>query len=145
MVESACYEYSQIPSETIPVVPGASFSFTLNDQGRAGLSDKLGPAVGRVEGRYTGMVGDAYGVNVFVVETLGAGRSRWVGEPIQIPKQYVTGISARQLDKGKTFAVIAGAIAGVAALIASTHLVGSAGTDPASPPGGGSSSTRLPH
>src|SRR5262245_50277680 len=105
LAESACYEYSQIPSENIQVVPGASFSFSLNDQGRAALSDQLGPAVGRVEGRYTGMAGDAYAVDVFAVETLGAGRSHWVGERVQIPRQFVTGISERRLSTSKTVLV----------------------------------------
>ena len=44
-MQSACYEYSQVPSESIQVVPGVSFSFSLSDQGRAAMADKLGPSV----------------------------------------------------------------------------------------------------
>ena len=142
--ESGCYEYSQVPSAATEAVPGSHLAFSLNDQGRAALSDKLGPAVGRVEGRYTGMVRDAYAIDVYAVETLGAGRSHWVGERIEIPRQFVTGISEKQLSKGKTALVVVGAIAALAALIGSQSLSGS-GTPPAEPSSpGGSTATRSP-
>ncbi|MDB4875455.1 MAG: hypothetical protein JWM41_1901 [Gemmatimonadetes bacterium] len=145
VVESGCYVYAQVPSATLQPEPGASFGFTLNDQGRAALADRLGPSVARVDGRFVGLVGDEYAVDVSDIETLGSGRAHWSGERVRIPRQYVTGISERTLSRGRTALVAVGAAAAIAVFIVSRNLLGTGTPDPdSSTPTGGASSTRIP-
>jgi hypothetical protein len=145
LTESGCYEYSQVPSEAVRVVPGSSFSFIINDQGRVGLADKLGPSVAWVEGKYFGLVQNQYAVDVYTVDSFTAGRSRWVGERVQIPREYVAGISERKLSKGKTALVVAAALTAVGVFIAAQNLNGSGIAPGEGRPPDGSGAVRIPH
>jgi hypothetical protein len=146
VLESGCYEYSQVPSAATEAVPGSNLAFSLSDQGRAALAERLGPSVGRVEGRYVGLVGDDYAVDVSAIETLGAGRAHWSGERVGIPRQYVIGISERKLSRGKTALMVAGAVTAIAVFVGTRSLIGNGTPEPGTPAGnGGAGATRIPH
>ena len=136
-----CYTYT--PLSTSPQ-PGAEIALDLNDRGRLGLADSLGPEVGRVEGRLIDRSDSALVVRVSDVIGLRGRRARWSGEPVTLRTDYLSAVAERQFSKQRTAVVVGSAAAAVIAFIATRSLLGS-GSQGGQPGGGGGQQTaRVP-
>ena len=132
LAAGGCYTYT--PLYTAPV-PGTQVSLELNDRGRVGLEQNVGPEVAVVEGLLTDATDSALVVEVREVRSLYGDRSRWAGERVTIRPDYVRTMSERRYSGART-AVLAGAVASsTLAFLATRSLIGSArGSDDAPPP-----------
>ena len=115
-----CYTYIPVESTTPPT--GETVAFEISDQGRAGLSERLGSGVDRIEGRVRGTEGDQYLVDVFRIAQFQGGKSEWStwsGETIRLDRGYVSRYQTRRLSKTRTW-ILAGGITGAIVLLAVT-------------------------
>jgi hypothetical protein len=133
---SGCYSYE--PVVTTPA-PGAALALDLNDQGRVGMRSTIGPEIARVEGALVGASDTAFEMRV--AETLGlyGMRSKWDGEAVSLPRQYVGVVSEKRLSRQRTFAAVLGGVAVTMAFVLTRDLFGLGGEkgDPVPPGGGG--------
>jgi hypothetical protein len=127
----ACYTYVPLTSPTPEV--GETFAFEISDQGRVGLAQRFGPGLKEVEGRIVANESSDYVINVFRVSQISGESSQWSGETTRINRDYVTGVRARQLSRGRTALAIAGGAAVAVVLIASRGLFGSYSHSPDEP------------
>jgi hypothetical protein len=132
-----------IPVATTPQ-PGARFVFDLNDRGRVGVADSLGPEVARVQGRLVSSSDSLYVVRIDEVVGIRGQRTHWSGETIGLRRDYVKDVSERRLSNKRTALVIGGATAAVIAFIATRDLFGfgGGGNDNGRPPDGEPSARR---
>ncbi len=135
MLSAGCYSY--LPAPPVPQ-PGIRVALELNDQGRVGLANHLGPEVSRVEGGLVGWTDSQYVVQVSDVIGLQGTRTRWSGETVTLRPEYVRSLRERKFSWAKT-ALLSSALTGAfVALIATRSLLGQgpAGGEP-QPPGSG--------
>lgn len=132
-LSSACYSY--VPVDTTPVA-GERVQLEISDQGRVALTDRLGPGITRIEGRYAGAAEDQMLVDVSAVEALRGERTRWAGEQMRVPRAYVARVNTRELARGRTTLLAGGIAVGIVALAVSTDLAGQfvKHRDPEAPP-----------
>ena len=135
-VASGCYVNTPVVSAP---QPGAVLNFDLNDRGRVGLGDNLGPAVLTIQGTLGSQTDSAYAIGVSEVGYLNGQSNKWNGEALTIPKAFVRDVSERKYSRSRTFLVAAAATAGFVAFAASRHLLGLGSPDrtPGNPPPGG--------
>src|SRR5687768_8516201 len=86
VVASACY--TSVPMSTMTPTAGAKVIFVINDAGRVGLGERIGPGVERIEGRVVRTEGDSYVVNVFSTTTLAGTKSVWSGEEMRFDRGF---------------------------------------------------------
>ena len=129
---SACYQY--VPVQSAPAV-GSQVALEINDDGRVALREQLGPGVVRLEGRLTAVDSDG-----MLVETSSVTQIR--GRPIpvdsvrvRVSQGHVEGMNERRLSRSRTFMVIGGAVAIVAAFFVGNGVFGR--STPPEDPGGG--------
>jgi hypothetical protein len=120
----ACYSYVPVDLTASPVV-GERVALQISDQGRVGLSERLGPGVLRIEGTLTRTQEQDVSLNVFRVAQMGQTQpSRWSGESVTIPRSFIGGVQERKFNRGRT-AVALGLATGVLAyLITQQNLFG---------------------
>lgn len=135
-VASGCYVNTPIVAAP---QPGAVLAFDLNDRGRVGLGESLGPAVLTIQGTLGSQTDSAYAIGVSQVGYLNGQSNKWNGEPLTIPKAFVRDVSERRYSRSRTFLVAAATAAGFVAFAASRHLLGLGSPDrePTTPPPGG--------
>lgn len=135
-VASGCYVNTPVVSAP---QPGAVLNFDLNDQGRVGLGENLGPAVLTIQGTLGSQTDSAYAIGVSQVGYLNGQSNKWNGEALTIPKAFVRDVSERKYSRSRTFLVAAAAAAGFVAFAASRNLLGLGSPDraPGNPPPGG--------
>lgn len=120
-VTSGCYVYGPAPATT---VPGTRLLLELNDRGRVGLGNSIGPTSQVVEGTVQSNTDSAYSLLVRRVEYLNGQSNAWNGEPLIVPMEFVGRARERTFSAGRTW-VTAGAMAlAVAAFISSRGLLG---------------------
>ena len=118
-------------------VPGTEVSLGLSDRGRVALSDRLGPGALNVRGRLASATDSMYVVNVTRVAYIDGGRvTKWSGEPVNISKNDIGGMSERRLSKSRSW-VAAGITVALLALATGIVINGTAGPDPSTRPTGG--------
>lgn len=128
-VTSGCYVYGPAPTNA---VPGSRLLLELNDRGRVGLGNSIGPTGGIVEGTLQSSSDSAYSLLVRRVQYLNGQSNVWNGEPLTVPKDFVGTARQRTLSPSRTW-LSAGAITLAAAVfISSRHLLGF-GTEPGGP------------
>lgn len=135
-VASGCYVNTPIVSAP---QPGAVLNFDLNDRGRVGLGDNLGPAVLSIQGTLGSQTDSVYAIGVSQVGYLNGQSNKWNGEALTIPKAFVRDVSERKYSRTRTYLVAAAAAAGFVAFAASRNLLGLGSPDRAPgnmPPGG---------
>jgi len=135
-VASGCYVNTPVVSAP---QPGAVLNFDLNDRGRVGLGDNLGPAVLTIQGTLGSQTDSVYAIGVSQVGYLNGQSNKWNGEPLTIPKAFVRDVSERKYSRSRTYLVAAAAAAGFVAFAASRNLLGLGSPDRAPgnmPPGG---------
>lgn len=129
---TACYAYA--PVTTSPTV-GTHVALDVNDEGRVALRERLGPGVVRLEGRLAAIEG-----NELVLDASRVTQLRGLPLPLdsmrlRLNERFVERIDERRLSRSRTGVVIGGAVAFVAAFIATKGFTGR-GTPPELPPGG---------
>jgi len=132
-----CYTY--VPLDTSVGVPaGRHVAVEITDQGRAELGTRLGTGVVRLEGTITRSDSQDVDMNVWRVAQIGGVTSRWSGESVRFRRDYVAGMQARTLNKGRSYIVAGAAVAGIVLLMTSNDLFGGfigGGDSPDPPPG----------
>lgn len=129
---SGCYVFTAAPS--VPVT-GTYLKLELNDRGRVGLGDSLGPAASVIEGTSYTSSDSAYALRVSKVGYLNRQSNSWTGERLTISKMFVANARERRFSKGRTGLAGSAVTAAVIAFISSRGLLGS-GSNPREEPGG---------
>lgn len=111
---SACYTYQ--PISGVDPMEGRYVSAELTESGSAQLGRLLGLGVRTLEGNLTSLSEDTVGISVRVARQGNGIESFWTGERVVLPRQAVARISERKLSKGRTTALVVGAIASIAAV-----------------------------
>jgi len=120
-VTSGCYEYGPTPANAMP---GTRVLLELNDRGRVGLGNSIGPTGGIVEGTVQSNSDSAYSLLVNRVEYMNGQWNAWNGEPLVVPKEFVGNARERTFSASRSW-LAAGAVALAAvAFISSRHLLG---------------------
>lgn len=129
---SACYQYA--PVRSTPSV-GSQVGFDINDEGRVGLRDQLGPGVARVEGVLTAVEGDVLVVQASSVTQIRGLPMRADSVRVRVSKGYVESIDERRLSRGRTYVVVGVGLAIVAAFLGAKRFgVGPSAKPPKEPP-----------
>lgn len=105
----------------------------MNDQGRAALSQKLGPAVQKIEGELVEAKDSVYMVSVFRVTGFDGNSAAWTGEQVALGKNHVDGYQVRRLNKTRSALVAVGVLAAVVSFFVGRSLLG--GGSEQKPPG----------
>jgi hypothetical protein len=135
-----CYTY--VPLDTsAQALAGKHVAVEITDRGRAELGTRLGDGVVRLEGTVTRSDAQELEMNVWRVAQIGGVTSRWSGENVRFRRDFVAGMQARTLNKGRSYLVVGAAVVGVVLFVRSTDLFGSfiGGGDPPDVPPGQSS------
>ena len=141
-VASGCYVY--VPVQGTPV-QGQYVGLDLNDRGRVGLGESLGPAATRIEGTVVLSSDSAYQVSVKKVAYLNGQNNPWTGESLLIKKDFVRDVQGRSVSRSRSFLLGAAALI-VTGLVVSRGLKGGGNipVDPPPPPPGTGSSLGVP-
>jgi len=118
-------------------VPPAAvrIEFLLNDQGRAALEGKLGPAVQKVEGEVLNQDGGSYDLSVYRVTGFDGKSSTWTGEHVTLAKDHAMGYQVRRLNKVRSSLLAAGVVAGIVVIFFGKALgIGGGSEDGTIPP-----------
>lgn len=131
-VSSGCYVNTPVVAAP---APGDRLGLELNDRGRVGLGDNIGPAATTVEGLLQSHTDSAYMIRVASVVYVNGQSNKWNGEPLTIQKDFVKDVSERKFSRGRSV-LAAGILAGgVLAFALTRNLLGLGNSD--REPGGG--------
>jgi hypothetical protein len=122
VVNTGCYTYQPIVDAQPQV--GQTVSLELNDQGRAALSNQLGPGVLSVEGLLQQATNNEYVVSVNSVESIQGGTAHWGGERVTIPSSAVGRSSLRTLARGRSWGLAGAVVLGLVAIIMTRSIIG---------------------
>ena len=103
---AGCYNYSSLGRSRL--VPSSYLAVALTESGSDELARYLGPGVVVVRGRYLGATERGLSLAVESVESRQGDISRWAGETVEVPGEFVRGVEQRRASRGKTF-LLAGA------------------------------------
>src|SRR2546422_995436 len=118
----ACYVYA--PVATPEPQPGVRLALDLSDQGRVALVTSVGPDVARVEGTLVSDTGGQYVMRIAEVFGIQGTRTRWTGETVSLPQEYVKRVRERKLSRGRTVFAVAGLVGSMVGILAGTGLAG---------------------
>ena len=133
VVTAGCYSY--LPLTTPDPKPGTPVALELNDSGRVGVAESIGPGVLRVQGSVVRATETAYVVSIADVLGLDRRTTKWGGETVGIQRTYVAMPYERRFSKGRTIAVVGMILGGATAFVLTWNLLGFGG--PLSFGGGG--------
>lgn len=120
-VASGCYAYGPAPANAMP---GTRVLLELNDRGRVGLGDSIGPRGGILEGTVQSNSDSAYSLRMERVEYLNGQSNAWNGESLVVPKEFIGNARERTFSAGRTWLVAGAVTLAAVAFIASRHLLG---------------------
>ena len=116
---TACY--TSVPVQASgPAIHGLS-TITVNDRGRLLVGAKLGSLLDRVDGQITASDASAVQVTVATAYDVRGATVRWGGEPVSIPREGISSITQRRVEKGSTLIVLGAIAAGLIGLYAGLH------------------------
>lgn len=128
-----CYSY--IPLYSVPE-PSTRVSLEINDAGRVGLEQNVGPEAASIEGVIQDVTAVDIVVSVTEVRGLRGSRSRWAGEPVTVRRDYVRIIRERRYSSVRTFAMGTVVASATLAFLVTRNLLGGAtGPGGDNPPG----------
>ncbi len=125
-----CYTFRPVVE---PLAPGAEVAFDVNDAGRVALGGVMGPEIARIEGRLLERGADDYVVAVSAVRLLRGGEQIWSGEPVRVRADHIGPAQERRFSRGRTAALGAGVLGGLALVVITRTLIGG-GTEDGNPP-----------
>lgn len=131
-VASGCY--INTPIVAAPVA-GDRLDLELNDRGRVGLGESVGPAATTLEGMLQSQTDSAYMIRVASVGYVNGQSNKWNGEPLTVQKDFVKDLSERRFSRGRSLLAAGILTAGVLAFALTRNLLGAGNTD--RDPGGG--------
>ncbi len=120
---SGCYTYVPVFSAAAPQ-PGEQIQIELSDAGRVGMTEALGPEVGKVQGTLVSASDSDVVMKVGQVWGEYGGVSRWEGEQVAFRTPYIRSLRQRRFSTVKTAVATALIGAGVVAFIATRNLLG---------------------
>lgn len=118
---AGCYVYTPAP---VAPSAGSHLLLELNDRGRVGLGDSIGPAAQTIEGTMILGSDSAYKLGVTRVGYMNGQSNKWTGEPLLIEKGFVTKATEQRFSKSRTWLTATGVTAAVVAFISSRGLLG---------------------
>lgn len=128
---SGCYVYAAAPPAP---VAGTYLQLELNDRGRVGLGDSVGPAAKVIEGTSITSSDSAYALRVSKVGYLNRQSNSWTGERLVISRMFVNNARERRFSKSRTGLAGTLAAAAVIGFVSSRGLLGF-GSNPSEDPG----------
>jgi hypothetical protein len=120
-VASGCYVYGPAPGDA---TPGTRVLLELNDRGRVGLGNSIGPTGGVVEGTVQSNSDSAYSLLVRRVEYMNGQSNAWNGERLIVPKEFVGNARERTFSPSRTWLAAGGLVLAAVAFISSRNLLG---------------------
>ena len=120
-VASGCYVYGPAPGDA---TPGMRVLLELNDRGRVGLGNSIGPTGGVVEGTVQSNSDSAYSLLVRRVEFMNGQSNAWNGERLIVPKEFVGNARERTFSPSRTWLAAGGLVLAAVAFISSRNLLG---------------------
>jgi len=120
-VASGCYVYGPAPGDA---TPGMRVLLELNDRGRVGLGNSIGPTGGVVEGTVQSNSDSAYSLLVRRVEYMNGQSNAWNGERLIVPKEFVGNARERTFSPSRTWLAAGGLVLAAVAFISSRNLLG---------------------
>jgi len=130
-VIAGCYVY--VPAPVTPAA-GSQLSLELNDRGRVGLGDSIGPSAKTIDGKTIVSSDSAYTLRVSKVGYLNGQANKWNGEPLVVLNEFVSKATEQRFSRSRTWLT---ATAVTAAAIAFVSTRGLLGFGSGSTPGGG--------
>lgn len=121
-----CYVYP--PVVTTPA-PGAELRLDLDDRGRAGLGNLIGPAAASVQGVLQNGSDSAFALKVTSVTYMNGQSNKWTGERLVVPKAFVISMRERKFSRSRTWLTSAGIVGVVGGFIVSRALRGTGTPD----------------
>lgn len=132
-VASGCYVNTPIVAAP---APGDRLDLELNDRGRVGLGENIGPAAINVEGLFQSQTDSAYLIKVASVVYVNGQSNKWNGEQLSVQKDFVKDVSERKFSRSRSF-LAGGILTGVVLAFALTRSLLGAGNSDRDPGGGG--------
>lgn len=131
-----CYSYVPLDTSVSALPVGERLSFALTDRGRSDIAGRMGSGVLRIEGTLVQSDAQAYLLRVWQVSQIGGGTSRWAGEEVRLDRDQVGGVSARRLQRTRTWLAAGAAVAAFGYFVQSQGLFGGfvGGSDENPPP-----------
>jgi hypothetical protein len=133
-VASGCYVNT--PVVAVPA-PGTQLDLELNDRGRVGLGESVGPAATTVEGVLQTQTDSAYMIRVASVGYVNGQSNKWNGEPLTIQKDFVKDVSEKRFSRSRTLLAAAVSAVGVVAFAVTRNLIAGGNSDRDKGGGGG--------
>lgn len=127
-----CYSL-QPTGGPVPEV-GTSIAFDINDAGRLALGGSMGPEIAQIEGRLLSKDDDEFRIAVSALHLLRGGEQSWSGEDVRIKREYVASVRERKFSPGRTLALGAVGLGGVAFFVTRSIVGGGSESPPKVPP-----------
>jgi hypothetical protein len=121
----ACYHYVPLRSAA---EPGVQVQVELNDLGRVGLTDAVGPEAGKIDGVLESSSDSGMVVRVAQIEGEYGGVTRWEGERVAIRQEFIRTLRRREFSATRTAVVAAAAGAGIVVFVTTRNLLGIGGS-----------------
>lgn len=130
-LQSACYNYVGLHARGL--APSSYVAVTLTEAASDELARYLGPEALIVRGRYLGPLESGLSLSVESVESRRGIISRWAGETVVVPGEFVRQIEERHAAGSKTLLLAGAALGG---LVVVFRAFGQAGSGGIASPGG---------
>jgi hypothetical protein len=119
--------FQSVPATTATVPTGAEVTVGITDRGRVALGESVGLGVRRMSGQVLESTDTTLVLAVNTVEYIDLGIPvRWPGTPVQISRDHVTEIQARQFSRTRTWLAV-GLVAAAAVAATAIGLIASGG------------------
>lgn len=99
--------HSFLPLQDSAPANGEIVSMTLNDRGRAAMSERMGEGVDRVEGFLMGATETVVNLEVTRTVSIRGSSVTWTREALEIPRDGIRGFQQRKFSGRKTLLLVA--------------------------------------
>ncbi len=129
--------YANRPLYGVPD-PEKDVRVQINDRGRVGLEDRLGPEVDVIRGEVARTTDTTVTIRVSQVTTIRQETTRWTGETVTLRREHVRSMEERRFSRGRTAVAVGASALAVGLFFLTRDLFGFGGDDASRiPPGGG--------
>ncbi|HWP71600.1 MAG TPA: hypothetical protein VNM36_10880, partial [Gemmatimonadaceae bacterium] len=108
--------YSLTPIEGATPLPGSDVRLSLSDEGSVRMAPLIGPRIGAIDGRAMESSDTAIVLAVQAVVAQGGRSMAWSQERLAVPRNAVSSMRERTLNRGKTWLAAGLTVVGVFAL-----------------------------